>query len=112
MAGTLPTITAAVCLVALATIASPSSLLAQDPPPPARPPVVPAGEPEPDVPPGETGFRFHGYLRSGFGVDGSGKGQQPFKVPLAGSKYRLGNEAETYLETTFAYGTLVRASPL
>ena len=30
--------------------------------------------------------------------------QQPFIAPLAGSKYRLGNEAETYLETTFAYG--------
>lgn len=53
----------------------------------------------------DTGFRFHGYLRSGFGVDGSGKGQQPFIAPLAGSKYRLGNEAETYLETLFAYDT-------
>ena len=51
----------------------------------------------------DTGFRFHGYLRSGFGVDGTGKGQQPFVAPLAGSKYRLGNEAETYLETLFAY---------
>ena len=57
-------------------------------------------------PPGDTGFRFHGYVRSGFGVDGNGKGQQPFIAPLAGSKYRLGNEAETYLETTFDYGTL------
>jgi maltoporin len=47
----------------------------------------------------DTGFRFHGYLRSGFGVDGTGKGQQPFIAPLAGSKYRLGNEAETYLES-------------
>ena len=54
----------------------------------------------------DTGFRFHGYLRSGFGVDGSGKGQQPFIAPLAGSKYRLGNEAETYLETLFAYDAM------
>jgi maltoporin len=54
--------------------------------------------------PGDLGFRFHGYLRSGFGVDGDGKGQQPFEAPLAGSKYRLGNEAETYLETAFLYG--------
>jgi len=54
--------------------------------------------------PGELGFRFQGYLRSGFGIDGDGKGQQPFQAPLAGSKYRLGNEAETYLETTFLYG--------
>ena len=51
----------------------------------------------------DTGFRFHGYVRSGFGVDGTGKGQQPFIAPLAGSKYRLGNEAETYLETLFGY---------
>src|SRR4029450_13961526 len=54
----------------------------------------------------DTGFRFHGYLRSGFGVDGDGKGQQPFIAPLAGSKYRLGNEAESYLESTFDYGAL------
>jgi maltoporin len=66
---------------------------ASQPPPPA-----------PVTPPEETGFRFHGYLRSGFGVDGSGKGQQPFQAPLSGAKYRLGNEAETYLETTFDYG--------
>ena len=64
-----------------------------------RAPPQPAGPP-----PDELGFRFHGYLRSGFGVDGTGKGQQPFIAPLAGAKYRLGNEAETYLETTFAYG--------
>jgi maltoporin len=67
-------------------------------PPDAAPPR-PAGPP-----PDELGFRFHGYLRSGFGVDGTGKGQQPFIAPLAGAKYRLGNEAETYLESTFAYG--------
>ena len=56
--------------------------------------------------PGDLGFRFHGYLRSGFGVDSHGKGQQPFQAPLAGAKYRLGNEAETYLETTFNYGVV------
>jgi hypothetical protein len=61
--------------------------------------VSPPGTPD------ELGFRFHGYLRSGLGVDGTGKGQQPFIAPLAPAKYRLGNEAETYLETTFAYGT-------
>ena len=37
-----------------------------------------------------------------------GKGQQPFKAPLAGARYRLGNEAETYLETTFDYGVRPR----
>jgi maltoporin len=70
-------------------------------------PVTPpeAAEVSPPGTPDELGFRFHGYLRSGFGVDGTGKGQQPFIAPLAPAKYRLGNEAETYLETTFAYGT-------
>jgi maltoporin len=70
-------------------------------------PIVEQPQPAaPGVPaPGDLGFRFHGYLRSGFGVDSTGKGQQPFIAPLAGSKYRLGNEAETYLETTFHYGT-------
>jgi len=52
----------------------------------------------------ELGFRFHGYLRSGFGVAGTGDPQEAFKAPDAGAKYRLGNETETYLETTFAYG--------
>ena len=68
------------------------------------PPATPDQAPPPVTPPDETGFRFHGYLRSGFGVDGNGKGQQPFQAPLSGAKYRLGNEAETYLETTFDYG--------
>ena len=50
------------------------------------------------------GFRFHGYLRSGFGVAGTGDPQEAFKAPNAGAKYRLGNETEAYVETTFAYG--------
>ena len=50
------------------------------------------------------GFRFLGYLRSGFGVAGSGDPQEAFKAPNALAKYRLGNETEAYLETTFAYG--------
>jgi maltoporin len=64
--------------------------------------------PEPPPPP-DLGFRFHGYMRSGYGVDKEGKGQQPFQAPLAGAKYRLGNEAETYLETVFAYGATMGA---
>ncbi|HEX2343031.1 MAG TPA: carbohydrate porin, partial [Vicinamibacterales bacterium] len=74
---------------------------------PAAPPdpAIVHAQQEPGAPqPGELGFRFNGYLRAGFGVDGDGKGQQPFQAPLAGAKYRLGNEAETYLETTFSYG--------
>jgi maltoporin len=84
-------------------LARPSSAQPADP---ASPPASP-GPPEAQAPPPDTpGFRFHGYLRSGFGVDENGKGQQPFIAPLAGSKYRLGNEAETYLESTFDYGAL------
>jgi maltoporin len=66
-------------------------------------PAPPA--PAPEVPGDDLGFRFGGYLRAGFGDDTHGKDQQPFQAPLAGAKYRLGNEAETYLETLFMYGT-------
>jgi len=77
-----------------------SSVAASDPPDAAAQP-----EPKPAPPPADVeGFRFDGYLRSGSGVDAHGKGQQPFQAPLAGAKYRLGNEAETYLETAFLYG--------
>jgi maltoporin len=89
-------------LISFLVAASTPPLCAQTVPvtPPDAAPPQPAGPP-----PDEIGFRFHGYLRSGFGVDGTGKGQQPFIAPLANAKYRLGNEAETYLESTFAYGT-------
>jgi maltoporin len=50
------------------------------------------------------GFRFHGYLRSGFGVADDGKPQDAFKAPNTPAKYRLGNETEAYVETLFAYG--------
>ena len=46
-------------------------------------------------------FEFHGYLRSGFGINGYGNTMAPFQAPNSGAKYRLGNEAETYAETTF-----------
>ena len=49
----------------------------------------------------EWGFEFHGYLRSGFGINGYGNTMSPFRAPNSGAKYRLGNESETYLETTF-----------
>jgi maltoporin len=52
-------------------------------------------------------FEFHGYLRSGYGVDDSGDVMSVFKAPNSEAKYRLGNEAETYMETTF----LTRAAP-
>lgn len=42
---------------------------------------------------------FHGYLRSGIGTNEGGGGSQAcFQLAGAGSKYRLGNECETYGE--------------
>ena len=41
---------------------------------------------------------FHGYVRSGVGGSSEGGNQQAFKAVGAGSKYRLGNETETYGE--------------
>jgi maltoporin len=41
---------------------------------------------------------FHGYARSGIGWTGSGGEQQCFQAAGAQSKYRLGNECETYAE--------------
>ncbi|MDP8219376.1 MAG: carbohydrate porin [Candidatus Theseobacter exili] len=48
------------------------------------------------------GFEFHGYMRSGYGVNGEGGHQVPFQAPGADAKYRLGNETETYGELAFA----------
>ncbi len=50
-------------------------------------------------------FGFHGYLRSGFGVDGKGNTQSTFQAPNSGAKYRLGNEADTYMEAAFTSRT-------
>jgi len=41
---------------------------------------------------------FFGYFRTGIGVNDKGGGQVCFLLPGAGSKYRLGNECETYGE--------------
>lgn len=43
-------------------------------------------------------FEFHGYFRSGFGINAKGGDQDPFQAPGAFSKYRLGNETEMYAE--------------
>src|SRR6187200_132888 len=45
-----------------------------------------------------SSFEFHGYFRSGYGVNSEGGQQVAFQAPGAGAKYRLGNEAETYGE--------------
>src|SRR6266853_4471522 len=46
-------------------------------------------------------FEFHGYFRSGYGLNSKGGAQVAFEAPGADAKYRLGNEAETYGEFIF-----------
>jgi maltoporin len=46
-------------------------------------------------------FEFHGYFRSGYGLNSKGGAQVAFQAPGADVKYRLGNEAETYGEFYF-----------
>jgi maltoporin len=50
--------------------------------------LVPAGE--------SLAFDFHGYFRTGAGGNSPGGDQVCFKLLGAASKYRLGNECETY----------------
>lgn len=50
---------------------------------------------------GQKVFEFHGYARSGFGINERGAQQIAFQAPGAPAKYRLGNEAETYSELVF-----------
>jgi maltoporin len=49
----------------------------------------------------EGTFEFHGYFRSGYGLNSVGGQQVAFEAPGAEAKYRLGNEAETYAELIF-----------
>ena len=49
------------------------------------------------------GLEFHGYFRSGYGISENGDVMEAFQAPGAQSKFRLGNETETYLETAFLY---------
>ena len=46
-------------------------------------------------------FEFHGYFRSGYGLNSQGGQQVAFAAPGADAKYRLGNETETYGEFIF-----------
>ena len=45
----------------------------------------------------------NGYIRAGFGVNVKGGDQDAFQAPGAFSKYRLGNETETYGEFGFTF---------
>ncbi|XOD69005.1 MAG: carbohydrate porin [Flavobacteriales bacterium AspAUS03] len=48
-------------------------------------------------------FRFGGYTKTGIGSSQGGVTQADFKAPGAQSKYRLGNEANNYLEYQLSY---------
>src|SRR6476660_2165208 len=57
-------------------------------------------------------FEFHGYFRSGFGMNGEGGKMEAFKAPGAGAKYRLGNESDTYGEIGLTNNWLRLDDPL
>ena len=48
-----------------------------------------------------SAFEFHGYFRSGIGVNTKGGGMVCFQNPGSFYKFRLGNECETYGELQF-----------
>lgn len=56
-------------------------------------------------------LEFHGYLRSGFGMNGEGGKMEAFKAPAAGAKYRLGNESDTYGEIGLTHNWLRLDNP-
>ena len=57
-------------------------------------------------------FEFHGYLRSGYGMNGEGGKMEAFIAPGAFAKYRLGNEPETYGELALVNNWLREDHPL
>jgi maltoporin len=100
-----------------ATTPVPTTAPAAQPAPTEPPPVVEAAPAEPAPAPAAPvartldeqlirstvdsmpkAFEFHGYLRSGFGINSKGGELVAFQAPGAYSKYRLGNEAQTYGE--------------
>lgn len=46
-------------------------------------------------------LEFHGYFRSGGGINSRGGRMESFRAPSIDNKYRLGNESDTYIESTF-----------
>ena len=57
-------------------------------------------------------FEYHGYFRSGFGLNGEGGKMEAFKAPGAGAKYRRGNESDTYGEVALTNNWLRQDDPL
>jgi len=93
------------CLVGLTAVAQSEPNLAELE---ARIAKLEANETEQALLSSWPGFEFHGYMRSGFGSNGEGGAIEAFRAPNAGAKYRLGNEAETYLETAFRQNLVPR----
>jgi maltoporin len=91
---------------------------AEPTPAPAPTPVAeaaPAGEPltsaqvdavKREIAAAPKMFEFHGYFRSGLGVNTKGGDQEAFQAPGAFTKYRLGNETESYGEVSFTQNWL------
>lgn len=57
-------------------------------------------------------LEYHGYFRSGFGLNGEGGKMEAFKAPGAGAKFRLGNENDTYGEIGLTNNWLRQDDPL
>ncbi len=51
----------------------------------------------------EESVDFHGYMRSGIGATAGGGDQSCFQANGADTKFRLGNECETYMELELGY---------
>ncbi|WP_108651693.1 carbohydrate porin [Dongshaea marina] len=51
-------------------------------------------------------FAYGGYFRSGYGVNKNGNAMSPFQNPDSPTKYRLGNEPDTYGELILGYNSL------
>lgn len=56
--------------------------------------------------PPAASLEFHGYMRSGGGIDDKGGYMESFIAPEAFGRYRLGNEPDTYFEPAFKYNIL------
>jgi maltoporin len=80
-------------------------------PPPAPPPTEPPADAnlspkqieqvKKEIANAPKQFEFHGYFRAGNGINSKGLQQNAFQAPGAYTKYRLGNETETYGEIQF-----------
>ncbi|WP_298768806.1 carbohydrate porin [uncultured Shewanella sp.] len=57
-------------------------------------------------------FIYGGYFRSGYGINKLSNSMTAFQNPDAPTKYRLGNEAETYGELILGYNSTILDTPI